>query len=215
MCGWLRKLGDSGLGYKTYWYMLSNHCLYFFNKKEDIDPIGFFPLENVAVKTYPNRPKHFELYPAQVGSSIKSAIYPKMRSMSSRTLISHQSHKNVLFQADSIEDQAKWIVVLSKNVLTNEFRNSNNNVIMLPQNSAGSMSLSSKSNNSLNQASSSKSVEIDDAVEVESASDEESDTSCVTTMPSVKPPSLIVLPPSPNRESSVRLLSPREFTIIA
>lgn len=47
--GWLSKQGEGGRGWKKYWVVINNSCLYYFKKKDDETPVGIVPLENLVV----------------------------------------------------------------------------------------------------------------------------------------------------------------------
>jgi len=51
-CGWLHKKGSSRLAkWKPRWFILSENTLYYFRHSEDVEFLGFIPLENVLIRT--------------------------------------------------------------------------------------------------------------------------------------------------------------------
>ena len=51
MQGWLKKQGgEFTLSWKRRYFILSGDSLYYFRGKDDVDPLGFFPLEGLTVE---------------------------------------------------------------------------------------------------------------------------------------------------------------------
>ncbi|OQS07424.1 cytohesin-4 [Thraustotheca clavata] len=120
ICGWLK---NSRLGGKWAWFIVTTHCLYFFDDQQDIDPLGFYSLENVSIRKI--RQTQFELVPT--ARKIKGVTYPQRRrgaskvaSTSSSKLLLHQTFKSVGFTVESEAERDEWVAVLEKNVLKNE-----------------------------------------------------------------------------------------------
>ncbi|KAI6654638.1 hypothetical protein LOD99_1033 [Oopsacas minuta] len=60
--GWLRKEGGKHKSIKDRWFILNNNCLYYFVHQGDIEPKGIIPLEDVSVRTVPDKPNCFEIF---------------------------------------------------------------------------------------------------------------------------------------------------------
>ncbi|KAK2152734.1 hypothetical protein LSH36_320g02115 [Paralvinella palmiformis] len=64
--GWLWKQGGRYKTWKRRWFLLKDHCLYYFEFTQDKEPKGIIPLENIQVREAHDRDKSncFELYAA-------------------------------------------------------------------------------------------------------------------------------------------------------
>ncbi|EQC41331.1 hypothetical protein SDRG_01305 [Saprolegnia diclina VS20] len=114
MAGWLKP---SKFGGKWAYFILSTHCLYFFFGQDDVDPRGFFTLENVVVLR--DRPSQFTLQAATPAHKIKGVTYPATTSSTNRTL-EHKMHKAVTFHTDGQAECDAWVTILRQNVLASQ-----------------------------------------------------------------------------------------------
>ena len=60
--GWLRKEGGKHKSIKDRWFILNNNCLYYFVHQGDKEPKGIIPLEDVSLRTAPDKPNCFEIF---------------------------------------------------------------------------------------------------------------------------------------------------------
>ncbi|KAG9400237.1 Cytohesin-1 [Aphanomyces cochlioides] len=116
MSGWLKNYRRSGIKTPRRWFMLSNHCLYFFENEQGIDPLGFYSLENVKVLAILNRPCCFELRAAN--SSVKSTLYPKRARI--KGSLSLRWLDRVVFVAESTDQAKGWVDMIEKHILQSE-----------------------------------------------------------------------------------------------
>ena len=110
ICGWLTKAGESRLKYRRKWFMLTNNCLYYFNSKEDIDPVGFFPLEDVIAERCKDRRRQIQLRPVE-GTYIKSAKY------NSTGQLVHGMHRQLVLRANDFDDCQNWLDAFQHSIM--------------------------------------------------------------------------------------------------
>jgi len=107
--GWLEKEGTNGR-WQRHWFVVANHCLYYFNNPEDKVPQVILPLEGCAVreKTITGR-LAFELYnPSQ--AKIKSVkLLPSGAE--------EGQHKQFVISVDSHSQMQEWIQVIESNIV--------------------------------------------------------------------------------------------------
>jgi hypothetical protein len=132
--GWLNKQGGRfTLSWKRRWFILSGNSLYYFQKQDDGDPLGFFPLEGLAVQVpgqgQGKTPKLFQLVPDPSASSLgllrdsrvssgstngngkgkgRGEFVKSVRN-SKRKGFSRGQHKKVLLKASTPEDARQWV----------------------------------------------------------------------------------------------------------
>jgi hypothetical protein len=133
--GWLKKQGGRfTLSWKRRWFILSGNSLYYFKKQDDGDPLGFFPLEGLAVQI-PGQgkktPTLFQLVPDPSASSLGllrdsrvssgsgngkgtgtgtgTGEFVKSVRNSKRKGFSRGQHKKVLLKASTPEDAKQWV----------------------------------------------------------------------------------------------------------
>lgn len=104
--GFLRKQGGIHMGWAKRWFILCDHTLYYFKDEADIDPKGFFPMENVVVSRSDSNDKQLELLP-RVGAFLKSAKYDSSGQMVTG------NHRKCLLRANSTEECTMWIAALN------------------------------------------------------------------------------------------------------
>ncbi|KDO34932.1 hypothetical protein SPRG_00994 [Saprolegnia parasitica CBS 223.65] len=115
MAGWLKPSKFNG---KWAYFILSTHCLYFFLGQDDVDPMGFFALENVVVRS--DRPSQFTLQAATPAHKIKGVTYPATTT-STKTL-AHKMYAALTFHADGQAECDAWVTILRQNVLASQQR---------------------------------------------------------------------------------------------
>ena len=87
--GYLEKRGDNNRGYQRRWFVLKGNLLFYFEKKQDKEPLGLIVLEACSV---------------QVSSQAKYAFEISFDGQGSRVYI---------MTADNDEDMQSWIKVIS------------------------------------------------------------------------------------------------------
>ena len=87
--GYLGKRGDFSKGYQRRWFVLKGNLLFYFEKKQDKEPLGLIVLESCSV---------------QVSSQAKYAFEVSFDGQGSRVYV---------MMADNDEDMQSWIKVIS------------------------------------------------------------------------------------------------------
>jgi cytohesin len=99
--GWLRKQGGRHKGWAKRYFVLSDATLFYFENEGDVDPKGFFPLDNVKAFTGPSNKKQITLLP-KTGEVMKSAKFDNNGEM----LVGN--HKTLILTAASEVEAAQW-----------------------------------------------------------------------------------------------------------
>lgn len=107
MCGWLKELSGSRFIHRAQWFMLSNHCLYYFDNQCAIDPIGFVPLEDIVVEQEAGHPRRILLRSSK-GLFLKSARYAAS---------TPRSDRNIILRAQDAKECHNWIQALRQSVV--------------------------------------------------------------------------------------------------
>lgn len=106
--GWLKKQGGRHKGWAKRYFLLSDATLFYFENEGDIDPKGFFPLENLTCNILPNNKKQVILLP-KVGDVVNSAKFDNNGEM----VIGN--HKTLILTATTENEASEWAAFLGKN----------------------------------------------------------------------------------------------------
>lgn len=102
--GWLRKQGGRHSSWARRYFILCDATLFYFENEGDVDPKGFFPLENL--KAAQQEKKQVALAP-KVGAYLRSAKFDRAGEM----IIGN--HKSLVLAAATERDASEWSSVLS------------------------------------------------------------------------------------------------------
>eukprot|EP01116_Phalansterium_solitarium_P024696 TRINITY_DN9119_c0_g1_i1.p1 TRINITY_DN9119_c0_g1~~TRINITY_DN9119_c0_g1_i1.p1 ORF type:complete len:1155 (+),score=322.34 TRINITY_DN9119_c0_g1_i1:118-3465(+) len=111
--GWCRKQGGRIKTWKNRWFVLKDNCLYYFRTKEDEDPCGIIPLENLHVRPRPELKSGryiFEVY--SPSGEIKAC------KLENGQLVKGH-HGSYLVSAPSAEEMEDWLLVIRNNISFN------------------------------------------------------------------------------------------------
>jgi hypothetical protein len=101
--GWLRKRGGRHKGWARRYFILCDATLFYFESEGDVDPKGFFLLENLKAVA---EKKQVTLSP-KVGAFVRSAKFDKAGEM----VIGN--HKTLIMAADTEREAFEWSSLLS------------------------------------------------------------------------------------------------------
>ena len=111
--GYLRKRGGRIPTWRRRYFVLIEHCLYYFKTEEDPAPKGFLPLESLSLRLSSVKPHAFEIYNP-------SSAKIKTGKMSGRKM-EEGHHKSLLLAATSDEERDTWMDVIAKNMASSPF----------------------------------------------------------------------------------------------
>mmetsp|Transcript_52808 Transcript_52808/g.146612 ORF Transcript_52808/g.146612 Transcript_52808/m.146612 type:complete len:171 (+) Transcript_52808:581-1093(+) len=106
--GWMRKQGGIHKGWSKRWFILSGQpsTLFYFQNENDIDPKGFFPLENVEASRSERDEKQIELRP-KMGGFLKSAKYENSGLVTG-------NHKKCILKCPNSDEAQRWVELLNE-----------------------------------------------------------------------------------------------------
>eukprot|EP00753_Platysulcus_tardus_P014511 PLAT4385.1.p1 GENE.PLAT4385.1~~PLAT4385.1.p1 ORF type:complete len:445 (-),score=150.21 PLAT4385.1:127-1302(-) len=116
LAGRLRKRGGRIKTWKTRWFILSGDILYYFKSADDVDPAGFFPLENVVVRNRTVKKKFFFEICPQSGRALKSVKFNKAGQLV------RGRHESCLLRAQSNHELTQWMRALNKVTMQTQMR---------------------------------------------------------------------------------------------
>uniref|UniRef100_A0A7S2RUH6 PH domain-containing protein n=1 Tax=Rhizochromulina marina TaxID=1034831 RepID=A0A7S2RUH6_9STRA len=108
--GWMKKQGGHHKAWKKRWFILCNSTLYYFKDENDIDPKGFFPLENVEASLGLTNPKQIVLVPTG-RDLLKSAKFDTTGAMVTG------NHKTLLLLTPSEQEALDWLHALNQSAV--------------------------------------------------------------------------------------------------
>jgi hypothetical protein len=104
--GWMRKQGGRHKGWAKRFFIFSDSTLFYFENEGDIDPKGFFPVENVKAYITTTNHKQITLVP-KTGEVMKSAKF------NSNGEMVVGNHKTLLLTAGSELEASDWVAILN------------------------------------------------------------------------------------------------------
>eukprot|EP01090_Pellita_catalonica_P000583 TRINITY_DN10400_c0_g1_i1.p1 TRINITY_DN10400_c0_g1~~TRINITY_DN10400_c0_g1_i1.p1 ORF type:complete len:1254 (-),score=228.12 TRINITY_DN10400_c0_g1_i1:58-3819(-) len=119
--GFLTKQGGRYKNWKKRYFILSHNCLYYFKNKEDKEPCGIVPLENLAVREALNSRKNtFQIYDPRHfdanGKKIKEELMLKSCKKAKDSGFRQGHHDSYLIQAENAADLKDWMTAIQRNI---------------------------------------------------------------------------------------------------
>lgn len=114
--GWLSKQGGRYKSWKRRWFILNDNCLYYFEFTTDKEPRGIIPLENIKIRTIPDRNKQhcFELYSS--GNEVIKAC-----KTDSEGKVVEGKHTVYRMSASTEDEKEDWIKCILQSISHNPF----------------------------------------------------------------------------------------------
>lgn len=126
--GILTKQGGRVKTWKKRYFILTHNCLYYFKQKEDQEPCGMIPLENLSVRKHIKGKKNcFEIYDPKMfdneagkklkGKAKEEALIKACKKEKEGEGFSQGHHVSYIIQAEDPEEMQEWIDAIQRNIL--------------------------------------------------------------------------------------------------
>lgn len=135
--GYLRKQGGKRKVWRKRWFVVKDHCLFYFKKKGAPEPVGMIPLESLVVEKEAKGKSKLSGYCFRLVHQDKSQKVKSCRFGDSK----QGNHESVLLSASSDQERDSWVATLQKNIMQGLMSGGGPEDVVLPGGPPASRSL--------------------------------------------------------------------------